>query len=902
MKLRALTALLLVACVRPLAPSAAAPFASVDSAAPSDASVASSDRPADAPVEGHGATAAPVPPLVPGWAGMDTPGPDSSNGVAPFGRLRSLRPEPCSEEERAERACVPDTGLTQELLERDARVILRAPRRPQRAAPWPSWDRRAVTPGMHRVIDSLGLDARVLAALRRNGVAVLDRDFSFHSPYDAMREIYRRELPLYVTADSVLHAVFRSHERLVETLEAPLAERLAAALSLAHAALPEAARSWPREVGRDVDLHLTVSRSLLAGAMVPPAFEGTREEASRLFALATDASGLSELVLFGRRRLLDFTAFAPRGPYAEGEDRQRWFRGAMWLSRVEFNVLSRDCRSSQPGFSPDPRETPREALDALALAELLDRTEVRETVARAEGIWGSLAGRREDVPPRELTRLRAAANIARLDAPDAFEKLSRAIGEGFVRTARTHPMPQGVRRLPVIATVLGPRVVPDAAMTRPLVHDEVTGRYDLGAADAVYALGHEPAARYLVTEFARFSTLREGFTRARAIALAPTRGTDLYGAWFEAVRSLARRPAGVLPSFMRGDAFEDLRMNALVAGYGQIRHANVLVATGSYDGAACAIPDAYVDPTPDLYDALIDYVGRARAMMTREGDWLEASTRADLARYFDEAERTYRVLRRVVDDELAGHPLTAAQRRFVGSVVEVRPSTEGYPLHTGWYLDLFPGEEPAMKSGSFVADWYASVNTSRVSYLGVRGTRLGLFVVDRGGPPRLMVGPVPQSYEYAGPFARRLNDEGVGEVPEAELRAPWASSYTVAPTPPPEISITTADVDRNGTAIPREIARRLTVRTAREQGTLSVEFLDARRRVVAHGESVVGPQPTTLTVRWLPAVLRAHPHAEGDGGELRVPVCGRRLRMGEWVDVELEHPRPGREGMNRVPG
>ncbi|MDB4929013.1 MAG: hypothetical protein JWM10_1497 [Myxococcaceae bacterium] len=821
------------------------------------------------------------------FAALGAAGGAGSGWPEPNGPFQRHRYEGCSPEELAAHDCVSDDHLSQRLLAQDARTILAASRRPARAAPWPSWDRRTLTPGIRRVADRMGLDTRSHAALRRNGFAVLDRE-SFDSPYEALREIYRRELPLYVTPDAILHAVFRSHEALVETLEGPLAARLASALARAHAALPAAAAQWPAEVGRDVDLYLTVARSLLAAEAVSPAFADTRAEATRLVAKVDAAAGLAEEPLFGRRRVLDFGIFAPRGPYAEREERRRWFRGATWLSRVEFNVVSRDCRSSQTGTAPDPTETPREALDALALAELLARDDVRDTVARAEGYWSSLAGRREDVPPAELTRLRAAAGITRLDAPDAFERLSRAVGEGFVRTARTHPMPEGVSRLPVIATVLGPRVVPDAAMTWHLVHDAIPLRFDLGAADVALALGHEPAARYLASDLGRFPGLRDGFTRARAVALAPTAGGDLYGAWFEAVRSLARRPPGALPSFMQGRAWDDLRMNSLVAGFAQIRHANVLEAAASYDGAACAIPDAYVDPTPDLYDALLVYVARMRALVARERDWLPAEDCAGLGLYLDEAERTYRVLRRVVADELAGHALTAAQRRFVGSVVEVLPSSMGAPYHTGWYLDLFPGEEPAMKTGAFVTDWYASVNAGHVAYLGVRATRLGLFVVDRGGAPRLMVGPVARAYEHTGGLARRLDDEAAGELPEASVRDPWAASYTVTPTPPPPVSIDDEGLaDDDEAPAPRAVAGRFTVRARAPQGTMSVEYLDARGAVVARGRTAMGPTAATLLVQWLPATLRAHPRMRspaGTGGRAGV-VCATRVRLGEWISV-----------------
>ncbi|MFO0601562.1 MAG: DUF3160 domain-containing protein [Polyangiales bacterium] len=772
---------------------------------------------------------------------------------------------------------------------RDARAVLDAPARPRRVAPWPSWDRRSLTPGFRRVVDELGLDARVLAAVRRNGFAVLDRGVDYASPYAALRDIYRRELPLYVTADAVLHALFRSHEALVETFEAPLARRLADALAAAHAALPAAAARWPRESARDIDLYLAVARSLLAGAAVAPAFPETGPVAATLVARVTGAAGLHEIELFGRTRVFDFGAFAPRGPYAESAARERWFRGAMWLSRVEFNVVSRDCRSSQPGITPVPDETPREAVDALALAELLDAPDVRAVIARADGLWGALAGRREDIAPAALAGLRAAAAIDRLDARDVFERLKRAVGDDFPRTARTHPMPGRVRRLPAIATVLGPRVVPDAAMTRPLVHEEVEGRFDLGAADLALALGHEPAARYLTAQFERYPALRGGFERARAIAPPPSRGDDLYGAWFEAVRSLARRPEGVLPSFMQGDAWGDLRMNSIVAGYGQLRHANGLAAASSYDGAACAIPDAWVDPTPDLYDALLEYARRMRAMAALAGDWIEAPFRAELGRYLDEAERTWRVLRRVAVDELAGLPLTAAQRRFVGSVVEVRPSTEGYPLHTGWYLDLLPGEEPAMRTGDFVADWYASVNTGRVAHVGVRGTRLGLFVIDRGGPPRLMVGPVPFAFEHRAEAMTRLTDEAGESLPAEARSAPWASSYTSAPVPAPEMSIERADGEPPW---PAAVVARFATRAPRRVGTAVVEFLDERRRVVARGEAAVDVAPSMLTVRWLPWALRANAR-DAREERSRHRICGRRLRVGDWVRVSFEHPRSG---------
>src|SRR5262249_38850735 len=147
-----------------------------------------------------------------------------------------------------------------------------------------------------------------------------------------------------------------------------------------------------------------------------------------------------------------------------------YFRAAMWLSRLEMNLASRSSRSSAPGFTPDPRETPREATVALALADLAQRANVLGAIATLDRAWGLLAGKREDVSIADLVTLRQRAGIARLTDSSAPDALRAAIGDDFRRTARFHYMPQGSTELPAIATLLGPRVTPDSAATRPLVH------------------------------------------------------------------------------------------------------------------------------------------------------------------------------------------------------------------------------------------------------------------------------------------------------------------------------------------------------------------------------------------------------------------------------------------------
>ena len=103
---------------------------------------------------------------------------------------------------------------------------------------------------------------------------------------------------------------------------------------------------------------------------------------------------------------------------------------------------------------PNPEETPREAVDALAIADLAEHAGVLDDLDEIERAWTELAGKREDVPLRQLLALAQKAGITTLTIPDSAEKLKAAIGNDFQRTMRFQYMPQGSWPLPAIATML----------------------------------------------------------------------------------------------------------------------------------------------------------------------------------------------------------------------------------------------------------------------------------------------------------------------------------------------------------------------------------------------------------------------------------------------------------------
>jgi hypothetical protein len=741
-------------------------------------------------------------------------------------------------EEHSRRASAKDPcAVADDNLARDEAEILAA-RPATAAAPRKAWDHRSTPQFLAAIIRRFALQPAELAVVKRNGFAVPAR-LEVASYTYGYHDIFQSQLPVYITADSIFHAIFASHQSVVARLETRrLSPMLAQALEDMHCALPLAAPAYPAEVVRDLDLYLLVARRLLADDATPHsafADADVEREADALVAKANAADELATVTLFGRERLVDFTQYGPRGHYADNEDLQHYFRAAMWASRLEFNLVSRSSRSSAPGEVPDPRETPREALGALALADLATRSGAAKPIADLDAAWAALAGRREDVSVAQLAEL--AAQVGPLTAPDAFDKLKAAIGDRFARTTRLHPMPAGSRELPAIATLIGPRIVADAGALTLLANGAVPNRDQVGIADVAYTFGLDHARTWLAKDLAAFPNLGSQLEAARAqVAHAPF-GDDLYGAWLTAIRALADPAEGTLPSFLEGAAGADLRLNSIAAAYGQIKHNYVLVAGQPYAEFGCEIPDGYVEPAPAAYEALIAYAARGEKLAAL----LDADGATRVRAHFERVGKVLRVLRTIVDDELAGRPLTVAERRWLGMVAELNVDlgieTTGHPpMYTGWYLDLFfDRQDDGMRGADYIADYFTS--QKGVAYVGATAPRLGIFVVDAGGAPRAFVGPVARAYETFGPLGARISDESARTL--SDRAEPWAASYTIAAPPKPSSLQLHYDTE----------ARELVLTSDRDLGPATLRVLDHHRVPIAAVRAVVKAGETRVAIR-----------------------------------------------------
>jgi hypothetical protein len=126
--------------------------------------------------------------------------------------------------------------------------------------------------GLDRVQgSSLALTANERAALGSRGFVTTDRK-RYPSFVYGYQTIYTEDLPVYVSADSILYAVHSSFDAILKTLEnealVPALDRLLAGMQ---SALREGAGSNISAAARvDADLYVAVARSLLSDSFIAP--------------------------------------------------------------------------------------------------------------------------------------------------------------------------------------------------------------------------------------------------------------------------------------------------------------------------------------------------------------------------------------------------------------------------------------------------------------------------------------------------------------------------------------------------------------------------------------------------------------------------------------------------------
>ncbi len=666
-------------------------------------------------------------------------------------------------------------------------------------------------------LGGLALTEPETAVMRRQGFVVPER-FSTHSFADAYYQIFERDQPVFVTADSMLHAWHRSFDAILEEIEtywvAPVLQLVLDDTANQLTTAMAAGRPFQRPSLEDADYFLAVARSLLAGTTAPTKL-GTDARVTTALA-AVNAGQPQTFTFFDTSDIVDFGSFRPRGHYTKTVQLQRYFRTMSWLGRVDLRV------AGNSGFA-----SPRQLNTALVLTDLLNRSGRAESFAWIENLIRNLIGRADSMGPAEMTALAKAAglsDLATLSNSTALTDVRQRLEEGTLgaQLIQGHSYASGggagQLKLPRSFAFLGQRFTPDSWVMNQVVWDRIRDpnsgepirrrrSYSLDVAFA--ALGNSQIVPEIIANMLTpgSNPFRDGFPYQHNLAAvrnaldqmpATVWEDSIYNRWLGTLRALSEPTTGPeFPETMRTHAWAMKNLNTQLASWTQLRHDTILYVKAVYVGdIACEYPAGYVEPRPEFFH-------RLGAMSDSLGELLRGS--APRYQFLTRFASTCRILEEMARKELAQQPFTTNETWYVENLVERTDSYFGPRTYSGWYPQLFyrsaegaqfqpplpPGasfldNQDSDKADLIVADVLTAGfsepdgDPGAVLHEGIGRVNIMQVAIDNGPDQAIYAGPLLSHYEFEMPRGVHLTDEEWAVMPRPPA-PPWTREYLIPP-------------------------------------------------------------------------------------------------------------------------
>lgn len=634
---------------------------------------------------------------------------------------------------------------------------------------------------------SLALSQPALDKLATQGFVIVP-EHKFPTMGYGYTTIYAEDLPVYVSLDAILDTVHVSYDAILKALESEvLIRELRSLLTQARTGLSEMPAG---AVTTDLDLYFAVALSLLEGNVVAPVADANATTIGDLVELAVAAQGIRPVTLFGVQRDMDFSQFKPRGHYVAdpfgGDDAlERYFRAMIWMGRTDFRLIETLSSGEQVLRT-------RQLAAVIALRGLI-LGDARAAYDRIDAVVSAFVGEHDYMHLAQVDALMAtlgvsdAAGLMALDPAMVAQAILDG-GYGAQRIASQVIFKEpgaGAGSLPLDRSfaLLGQRYVVDSHVFSNVVFDRVAPTSQGMRAlpdplDAAYAaLGHAAALPLLESQLSTYEYASELESVRVLVDTLDTSFWDanLYNRWLSALRALSVGGAidAELPAVARTEAWSRRLLNTQLASWAQLRHDTLLYAKQSYTtGAVCEFPDAYVDPYPEGFGALVRYAEHGQRLC----DSLEsAASGALLTRaraYFVELASVASILQEMAVQQRAGTPFNDAQMAFLNDAVRTQAlGCAGPNSFTGWYSRLlFDNTDQEMIPT--IADVHTDPNGPAVLHVATGAPRLMVVTVNTCTGPRAYAG-VAFAYHEVVTGLNRLTDQDWAPMVWAAPDVPW---------------------------------------------------------------------------------------------------------------------------------
>jgi hypothetical protein len=460
---------------------------------------------------------------------------------------------------------------------------------------------------------------------------------------DQMFYIYEENqykgLASFITSDSVLHLYHVLYDYSLRHAEQSrflprMADFCGQAFAAAAALYGSAQDAFVREQALVAAAYFATAVEAFGGDVPSGGPAGASDLSRKEQALIFAASGASVSPALGVT--VDYSLFKPRGHYTKSSELEDYFRGMSWLGDAAF-LLEKDAASGEGGTD--------EALVQAALVALAIHNLPASAQRLWEGVYGAtvfFVGESDDVAPARLYELLEGvygAGFGVAELADAGKLAAyRAAVAGLPRP--------GVSQTGAIQMrVMGQRYIPDSEILQSLTESAqmlrpVPSGLDvmavLGSARAKSAIAGLPALQSV----SRWPGYEAEFTKVQAKfgALPQSQWTsNLYYGWLFALRPLLGAYGQGYPLFMQGEAWQDKSLAAALGSWAELRHDTVLYGKQSVaegDGGDGEVPQAYVEPVPELYNRVLWMARAMRQGLAAQG-LLEDAAKAKMENFED---------------------------------------------------------------------------------------------------------------------------------------------------------------------------------------------------------------------------------------------------------------------------
>ncbi|MGA1841012.1 MAG: DUF3160 domain-containing protein [bacterium] len=641
------------------------------------------------------------------------------------------------------------------------------------------------------VKSQMGLTQAEEEKINKNGFVVSNRN-SYLSFGEAYLDFYKKDLPLFISTDSILQALHRSYDEILSELEKEvLMNRLELILSRAQAVLPQIVANptgMLADTYHDINVFYTVARKLLGRYNSPLPY--LEDELVQSILNSVNALAFKNFNIFGETRNIDFSQFKPRGHYTKSEEFKRYFRAMMWLGRIDLRV-----------------EYPRQLLGSYLIWRSVEEAGVRHAWDDMDKMFELMVGEPDAMNLRTFTMLMGDAGVQGLEDllnPQMQGKILETIeekGYGEQRICSHYlacdPFKPEVTQMPKSFTFMGQRFTVDSHVFSNVVFDRIVvngvkiRRMMPDPLDVMFVIGNNRALYHMEDELTKWQY--QGNLFILRYLLDQYTGefweSNMYNGWLDALRSLSAPFEGEgYPKSMRTPAYRDKLLYTQLASWAELRHDNILYVKQSYTGGIiCEYPDGYVESIPEFYRKLKNFANKARDILN--SIYIPNDLKQSYISYYETFANTMNTLEILAKKQIDGQPRTKEETQFIKDTIDKKtyPGVCGGPpitFYGGWYPKLFYKDpEFCVEPDFIVADVHTNPNgppygNYDVLHVGVGRINVIYFTAETCAGPTLYVGPVFSYYEKTETEMKRLNDEEWSMLVHQDSLNPPLWAYT----------------------------------------------------------------------------------------------------------------------------